>query len=86
MKFQTDKIADISSNEIEDSDLYLLASGKGEVIFTGTHGYVLYMSEFDEPTFKRQGFSYKFLNIYKEACKQKIRYIRFDADGAEIKH
>ena len=48
MKFQTDKIADISSNEIEDSDLYLLASGKGEVIFTGTHGYVLYMSEFDE--------------------------------------
>ena len=93
MKFHTDKIADIGTAELEEFDLILLEKGTSKTIFTNEYGYILYMVEdrfgwIEEVVeeFANKGFSEKFINIFVSACKQGIRYIRFDCDGASIEY
>ena len=99
MKFETYKVADISTKYITASDGSILGNqnAPGHVasvdplcIGDEPQGDI-YAISLDKETFQEQvantkafGFSEAFINILKELHKQKIPYVRFDSDGGEV--
>lgn len=91
MKFEIRQVADISTTYLYPSDLALIGKEDcpmhvGEV--DGHYGSFFYvpMDELDEYLEQAEqfGMSARFVRIIRELAKQKIPYVRFDADGGDI--
>ncbi len=91
MQFEILGYADISTSYLEETDLHLLATaphhlaeidgGVGTILWLSTDGSPL--EEFVAEA-KLHGLSDRFIDIIRELDRQKIRYVRFDADGGEV--
>lgn len=99
MKFETYKIADISTKYITAADGQLLSQQDAPNHVASIDAFSIgdeppgdiYAVLQDEASFQDQlnatkafGFSESFLNILKALHKQGIPYVRFDADGGEV--
>lgn len=92
MNFTVHKYADVSTAEISDTDLFLLTNDAPYCIASYPGGAFFYTtagcSAKDRVTavgeLKKYGFSDRFIEIWSEAGRQGLSYIRFDSDGAEI--
>lgn len=88
MKIFTHKIADVSTGHITKFDATLMLSEDGGAIaqICGGRGTMFCVPPTDDllEAMSNRGYSPNFLAILEECRRQKIQYIRFDADGAEI--
>lgn len=95
IKFEVMKVADISTAYITTSDCELLAhtDAPGHVMNEDQwHGALFYINsgstEDNAELVQSQlayGFSRRFVDIMQAARVQRLDYVRFDADGGEVK-
>lgn len=93
MIFTTMQVADISTGYLEPSDLPLILDTEAPMHCMNedeSHGSMFYVP-LDASTFdgyiqeaRDWGFSARFVEIFQELHRQRIPYVRFDADGGDI--
>ena len=92
MKFETYKVADVSTAYVEEADLPLLLDSQAPNHLAttddraGTFFWTPAKDELEDFAKKAGefGLSERFVSIIRNATAQRIRYVRFDADGGAL--